>query len=81
VGRREVLVQLDDELVEGLDRVAKELGISRSELLRRAAAALLEAEALRQADRELQEAYRRVPQDPEWVEALTSLAAASLPEW
>jgi metal-responsive CopG/Arc/MetJ family transcriptional regulator len=79
--RREVLVQLDDELVERLDRLAAEQGTNRSELLRRGAAAVLEAAELAAADGELQEAYRRIPQDPAVVTAATRLAAQTVPEW
>ena len=73
--RREVLVQLDDDLVARLDVVAKQQGTNRSELLRRGALAVLKAVELEAADRELQAAYRRVPQDPLLVEAAERLAA------
>jgi metal-responsive CopG/Arc/MetJ family transcriptional regulator len=81
MARKQVLVQLDDELVARLDEVADRQGVSRSELLRRGALALLEAEELRAADEALQEAYRRVPQDPAIVEAAGRLAARTVPEW
>jgi metal-responsive CopG/Arc/MetJ family transcriptional regulator len=79
--RREVLVQLDDDLVTRLDVVAKKLGTNRSELLRRGALAVLTALDLETADRELQAAYRRLPQDPVLVEAAEHLARESAPEW
>jgi hypothetical protein len=81
MGRREVLVQLDDDLVERLDRLADEQGTSRSELLRRGAAAVLEASELAVADRHLQESYRRIPQDPALVTAAARLATHTTPEW
>lgn len=81
MARREVLVQLDEQLVERLDRLATAEGISRSELLRRGAAAVLDAAELLDADRTLREAYRRVPQDPALVEAARRLAAQTAPEW
>ena len=81
VPRREVLVQLDDDLVERLDAVANEQGTNRSELLRRGAAAVLEATELAKADQELQAAYRRIPQDPALVESAARLAARTLPAW
>jgi metal-responsive CopG/Arc/MetJ family transcriptional regulator len=81
MGRREVLVQLDDDLVERLDRLATNRGTNRSELLRRGALAVLEADDLRQADLVLQDAYKRVPQDPELVEAAARLAAETAPRW
>ena len=81
MARREVLVQLDDDLVRRLDRVAKGLGTSRSELLRRGAMAVLEAEALAEADAALSEAYRRQPPDPAFVRAAAHLAARTSPAW
>jgi metal-responsive CopG/Arc/MetJ family transcriptional regulator len=81
VARRQVLVQLDDDLIERLDALAEAEGTSRSELLRRGAAAVLEAAEELAADRALQEAYRRVPQDPAIVEAATRLARLTVPEW
>lgn len=79
--RRAVLVQLDDELVERLDALAVELGTNRSELLRRGAQAILEAEALTAADNELRQAYRRRPADPALVRSARRLAADTAPVW
>jgi metal-responsive CopG/Arc/MetJ family transcriptional regulator len=79
--RREVLVQLDDELVARLDQLAEQQGTNRSELLRRGAAAVLEAAEHAEADRALQAAYRRLPQDPAIVTAASRLAAQTAPEW
>ncbi|MGH9185231.1 MAG: ribbon-helix-helix protein, CopG family [Acidimicrobiales bacterium] len=81
MGRREVLVQLDDQLVERLDRLAAAEGTSRSELLRRGAAAVLDASEEVEADRLLRDAYRRVPQDPALVAAARRLSAQTAPEW
>ena len=81
MARRQVLVQLDDELVVQLDLIAAELGINRSELLRRGARAVIAAENLADADRRLQAGYRRQPQDPSLVEAARQLAARTGPAW
>jgi metal-responsive CopG/Arc/MetJ family transcriptional regulator len=81
MSRRQVLVQLDDELVGRLDDLAAEQGTNRSELLRRGAIAVLDEAALRHADAELQAAYRRVPQDPDLVELAGRLATTTMPEW
>ncbi len=81
MARKQVLVQLDDELVARLDALADSQGVSRSELLRRGARAVLEAEELARADEELRAAYRRRPQDPAIVEAAARLAAETAPEW
>jgi len=81
MGRREVLVQLDDDLVARLDRLAAENGTSRSELLRRGATAILDAEELRRADAELQASYRFTPQDPIVLEAAVRLARQTIPNW
>jgi hypothetical protein len=78
---KEVLVQLDDDLVARLDRLATAEGTSRSELLRRGAAAVLEAAEELDADRTLSDAYRRVPPDPSLVESARRLAARTTPEW
>jgi metal-responsive CopG/Arc/MetJ family transcriptional regulator len=81
MARKQVLVQLDDDLVARLDAVADRRGVSRSELLRRGALALLDAEDARAADEELREAYRRVPQDRAIVAAAARLASKTAPEW
>lgn len=81
MARREVLVQLDDDLVERLDKLAEHVGTSRSELIRRGATAVLESADESEADRRLQLAYRRVPQDPELVATAARLAAQTAPEW
>jgi hypothetical protein len=81
MARREVLVQLDDDLVGRLDELAKSRGTNRSELLRRGAFAVLEAEDLRQSDVVLQDAYRRQPQDPDLIEAALRLAGVTASEW
>lgn len=79
--RREVLVQLDDELVERLDEIAGRTSVSRSELLRRAALALIEADRLAQADQRLIEGYTKSPPDPALLETSQRLAAETAPEW
>ncbi|MDE3207032.1 MAG: ribbon-helix-helix protein, CopG family [Acidobacteriota bacterium] len=81
MGRKQVLVQLDDDLIDRLDRLADKQGTSRSELLRRGAAAVLEASEHAEADLVLREAYRRLPQDPAIVSAASRLAALTTPEW
>lgn len=81
MARKEVLVQLDDGLVSRLDELATTQGTSRSELIRRGAIAVLEAADLADADRQLQDAYRKVPQDAALVQAARSLAARTAPAW
>jgi metal-responsive CopG/Arc/MetJ family transcriptional regulator len=81
MARTQVLVQLDDDLVLRLDRLARDLSVSRSELLRRGARALLEAADLARADEALIEAYRLQPQSPSMVETASRLAAKMTPEW
>jgi metal-responsive CopG/Arc/MetJ family transcriptional regulator len=81
MSRREVLVQLDDDLVARLDRLASDRGTNRSELLRRGALAVLEADERHQADLELQAAYRRIPQDPALIQAAARIVIDTAPEW
>jgi hypothetical protein len=79
--RREVLVQLDDDLVEQLDALAAGLGANRSELIRRRAQAVLDAEGLAAADRQLRSANKRQPADPRLVQSARRLAAQTTPVW
>lgn len=81
MARREVLVQLDDNLVRQLDELATRLGTNRSELIRRGAQAVITAEALAGADRELVAAYQRQPADPALVQSARRLAAEHAPTW
>jgi metal-responsive CopG/Arc/MetJ family transcriptional regulator len=81
MARKQVIVQLDDKLVAELDKAAQQDGVSRSELLRTAAVALLEARKVRRLERRLVEAYRQVPQDPVLVETARRLAAETAPDW
>lgn len=81
IARKQVLVQLDDALVEQLDQLARDLGTNRSELLRRGAQAVIDAEDLATADRELVAAYRRQPPDRALVQSAARLAARAPPPW
>lgn len=81
MGRKQVLVQLDDDLVEALDRAAAAEGVSRSELIRRGARAILDARLTLQKERDHAEAYRKTPQDPVLGEALHRAAIEAMPEW
>lgn len=74
-------MQLDDELVEQLDQIAEARGTNRSELLRRGARAVIEAEDLAAADRQLVAAYRRQPPDPALIRSAARLAALTVSEW
>jgi hypothetical protein len=81
IARKQVLVQLDDALIDRLDTLARDLGTNRSELLRRGAQAVIDAEELAAADRELVAAYRRQPPDPALVRSAARLAARTTPKW
>jgi hypothetical protein len=81
MARREVLVQLDDQIVAQLDEIAAEHGTSRSELLRRGALAVILAEDNQRADAALQVSYRWQPQDPVIVTVAERLAAENSPKW
>ncbi len=81
MARREVLVQLEDDLVERLDELAKRTQVSRSELIRRGAAAVLHADKLAQMDRQLVDSYEKTPPDPLLLEASIRIAAEDTPEW
>ena len=74
-------MQLDDELVDQLDELARALHTNRSELLRRGAHAVIAAEDAAAADMELRAAYRSQPPDPLLVRSAATLAARTAPEW
>lgn len=82
MARKQVIVQLDDRLLADLDREAERRGVSRSELLRRAASAFLEALDEADAERRAIDAYRRIPDtdDPDWDRTLMRIAAENWPE-
>jgi len=79
MARREVLVQLDDELVERLDVISHSRGTNRSDLLRRGGRAVIVADDLVAADEHLRDAYRRDPPDAALVRAAARLAAETVP--
>ncbi len=81
MARREVLVQLDDDLVAKLDELAKRTEVSWSELLRRGATALLQADEWARSDKRLIAGYTEHPPDPALLEASRRLAAETAPEW
>jgi metal-responsive CopG/Arc/MetJ family transcriptional regulator len=81
MARREVLVQLDDDIVQQLDALARRLGTNRSDLLRRGAQAILATEYLASADRDLVAAYLRQPVDPALLQSSRRLAAETAPGW
>lgn len=81
MARREVLVQLDDDLVSQLDDLAAKLQTNRSELLRRGALAVITAQDLSAADTELVAAYQRQPADPALLQSARGLAAKTAPAW
>lgn len=73
-----MLVQLDDGLVEQLDSLAASQGVSRSELIRRAAAALIEAAAEADALSRAIASYTDVPDEPSEDEVLLALATETM---
>jgi metal-responsive CopG/Arc/MetJ family transcriptional regulator len=81
MARKQVIVQLDDRLVAELDKAAAQEGVSRSELIRLAALALIEARKIRKLEKKLVDAYTRTPQDPVFIETARRLAAETTPSW
>lgn len=79
--RRQILVQMEDELVDQLDELVQQTGQNRSELIRRAARSLVAGFENVEKDRRLVEGYRRHPQDADFAEAALKLAVETWPEW
>lgn len=81
MARKQVIVQLDDELVAQLDQAARSARVSRSELIRRMIAAWFDARRIARLDREYAEGYRRFPEDAALGESLARLAAENAPPY
>ena len=62
MARVQTMVQLDDELVERLDGVARSRGVSRSALIREALEGSLAASREAQIGRKIAAGYERMPQ-------------------
>ncbi len=80
MARKQVLVQLDDGLVGRLDSVASALDLSRSELIRRAVDAYLDACQEAGEDGRTIAAYLRLPDDPAELAAFEELALKAWPD-
>jgi len=66
MARKQVLLQLTDDLVRRLDRVSKEKGLSRSAIVRDALERYVSRESEEEMDRRLIEGYTRFPPDGEF---------------
>ena len=64
-----IQVPMPEDLVEKLDELSEQMGESRSFLIREASANYIASVDEEQADRQLQEAYRRIPESTEDAEA------------
>jgi len=80
MARKQVLVQLDDALVDRLDRFASALDQSRSELIRRAVDTYLDACEEAGEDAVTVAAYLRIPEDPAELAAFEALALQAWPD-
>lgn len=81
VALQDVVFEIDGDLVEQLDKLAAEQGMSRCALVRRIVTTAIDAAETEASDRELQEAYRQIPQDPDLVASASRVAAVTTPEW
>jgi metal-responsive CopG/Arc/MetJ family transcriptional regulator len=81
MARKQVLVQLDDELLGRLDRLVAAVETNRSELIRRAVAAYLRAADEAKADLDHVEAYLRIPEDPGEFAGLERAGYEAWPEY
>ena len=80
MARIQVLVQLDDGQVAQLDALASAEDDSRSELIRRAIDIYLGAVRSRVEDLRYADAYARLPEDPEELQAMQAIAASNWPD-
>ncbi len=80
--RTQTMVQLNEDLLEQLDRRATREGVSRSSLIRQAVEGFLAADRRTEIDRRIVEGYRRMPQGgeadvDEWGDLGRAVAALS----
>jgi Arc/MetJ-type ribon-helix-helix transcriptional regulator len=75
VARKQVIVQLDDDLVRELDADVAADGISRSEAIRHAIRDYLDRSWERQADRRYAASYREHPDGWQWDDEYARMAA------
>jgi len=76
VARKQVLVQLSDELVELLDRRAKNRAVSRSQLIRQAVEQFVAADREAERERAYIESYTRFPQEDDPGADIAAILAA-----
>ncbi|MBI2850794.1 MAG: ribbon-helix-helix protein, CopG family [Chloroflexi bacterium] len=78
-----IQVPVDEELLKDLDRLSKKQRKARSEVIREACVIYLARVKEEELDRIYREGYKRIPEDPAEIEALTALASEVLPkeEW
>lgn len=66
MARKQVLLQLTEELVQKLDQLGEETGRSRSSMVRDAVERYVTRESEAEKDRRLIEGYKRFPPDGEF---------------
>lgn len=70
-----VQVPMEDELRQQLDKLSQAEGKTRSEVIREACRQHLRRSAIERLDRQYEEGYRRLPENPAIAEAMTAMAA------
>lgn len=78
MARKQVLVQLNDDLLSQLDRAMAASGQSRSQLVRAAISDYLERVLEDDIDRQYVAAYTRHPPDDEFDDGIAELGMAAL---
>lgn len=76
VARRQVLVQLSDDLLNHLDRHAQRRCVSRSQVIREAIKLYTYDEVEAEIDRQIVEGYTRIPQEPDPMSDLLTIENA-----
>jgi len=64
-----IQVPAEPELIQALDKVAKERGLPRAEIIRDACKKMLQKLEEDELDRRYAEGYKRIPDDGEFAEA------------
>ncbi len=76
MARRQVLVQLSDDLIAALDVQADRRRVSRSQVIREAVERYAHDELRAEIDRRIVEGYTRIPQEPDPASDLLTIENA-----
>lgn len=76
VARKQIMVELDEDMIQALDRIADREATTRSDLLRRGARAVMLFAEWSGSDTDIADTYRKHPEDAQLIEAVARQIAS-----